>query len=161
MTNFYGFDPRENIRKTIGYTKFVDGEDRSTISFENNVGDTLFIPLYMPGEVRSGNLPHMPFIEMILVNSPSSSHNVDGGVRFNDAYIDMNLYYHEDTYISSVSFGRDAATEIVNQVMTYRDSVPSTYRVEIINDGREIIEQEEGKQTIFHRVVELHATNYK
>lgn len=161
MTDYYSFDPRENIRKTIGYTRYIDGEDRSTVSVYNSVGDTVFIPLFMPGEVRSGNLPHMPFVEMTIISSPASSHNVGGDVRFNDAYIDMNIYYHEDEYISSVSFGRDCATEIVNQIMSYRDSVPSSYFVEIVNDGREIIEQEDGKQTVFHRVVELHATNYK
>ena len=66
------FDPRVYIRNQIGYTKYMDREDRSTVSVVDDRNDKVYIPLYLPGEVRTGDLPTMPFIEMVLVTDRKS-----------------------------------------------------------------------------------------
>lgn len=156
----YSFDPRENIRTAIGYTKYVYDEDRSTVSVTDDWDDTLFIPLYLPGEVRTGDMPNMPFVEMTLITTPVNTWNIGGDVKEQDCYIDFNIYYTDTENITATTFGRTVANELVDKIIESRSSVASCYFMEVVNDGREIIEQVEGKQIIFHRVLEIHCKNY-
>jgi len=160
MTTYRALDPRVHIRNQIGYSKYMNRMDCSTISVTDNWGDKLHLPLYMPGEVRTGDLPPMPFIEMTLISSPASPIDIGGVVREQDAYMDFNIYYVDIENISTVSFGKVVADEIIDKITNNRSSTTSTYFVEIINDGREIIEHEEGKQVVFHRVLECHVKNF-
>lgn len=152
-------DIRTTLRNTIGYSRYMNNSDCSTVSVTDDWGDTLYIPLYYPEEVRSGDLPPMPFIEMNLVDSPSSAISINGGVREMDVYLDFNIYYVIQENLQT-NFGKTVSDEIINQITNYRSSVSDSYFVEIVNDGREIIEQEEGKSVIFHRVLETHIKNY-
>ena len=161
MATYSALDPRVAIRNQIGYSKYMNEMDCSTISVTDNWGDILHLPLYMPGEVRTDDLPPMPFIEMTLITSPATAMDIGGGVRDQDCYMDFNIYYVDTENISTVSFGKVVADEIIDKVTTYRScTIASTYFVEIVNDGREIIEQTEGKQVVFHRVLECHVKNY-
>ena len=154
------FDPRVYIRNQIGYTKYMDREDRSTVSVVDDRNDKVYIPLYLPGEVRTGNLPVMPFIEMVLVTSPAVTMDIGGGVKEQEAYLDFNIYYTNTEHITASEFGKTVADEIESKILTNRSSVSYTYFVEVVNSGREIIEAEEGKQVIFHRVLEIKCKNY-
>jgi hypothetical protein len=103
----------------------------------------------------------MPFIEMTLISSPVGVHNVQGDVRDQEAYIDFNIYYTNKDNITPTTFGKSVADALVDKIMTYRHSITSTYWMEVVNDGREIIEEyEEGKSIIFHLVVEVYVNNY-
>lgn len=154
------FDPRIWIRNQIGYTKYMDGEDRSTVSVVDNRNDRMYLPLYLPGEVRTGDLPNMPFIEMVLVSSPAATMDIGGGIKDQESYLDFNIYYTHTSHVTPSEFGKTVADEIVTKILANRSSVASTYFVEVINSGREIIEAEEGKQVIFHRILEIKAKNY-
>ena len=153
-------DLRETIRSQIGYTKYINGNDESTISVDNDVSDTVFVPMYLPGEVRTGDLPPFPFIEMTLVTSPASATNIGGDVRNMDVYLDFNIYYTDSEDITPTTFGKTVSDEIIDKITNNRCSVTGSYFVEIVNDGREIIEQVAGKSVVFHRVLECHVKNY-
>ena len=117
--------------------------------------------MYLPGECRTGELPPMPFIELSMITSPAEAHNIGGDVRFTTAYIDFNIYYADTDEIVATEFGKTVADEIVDKVTQNRCSVTGTYFVEVINDGREIIESDtKGKNVVFHRVVETKIINY-
>jgi len=115
----------------------------------------------MPSEVRTQELYPMPFIEMNLVTQPVRVHNVQGDVREQEAYIDFNFYYTDTDNVDSTTFGKIVCDEIVNKIMTYRHDVSSCSWMEVVNDGREIIETDgSGKQVVFHRVVEVYCMNF-
>jgi len=154
------FDPRVYIRNQIGYTKYMNRVDVSTVSVNDDRGDRVYLPLYLPGEVRTGDMPVMPFIEMVLVSSPAATMDIGGGVKDQEAYLDFNIYYTNTAHITPSEFGKTVADEIEDKILTDRSSVASTYFVEVVNSGREIIEAEEGKQVIFHRVLEIKCKNY-
>jgi len=158
--SYDSLDLRSTIRSQIGYTRYVDRVDRSTVSVDDDRGDKVFVPLLLPGEVRTGDLPNMPFIEMVLVSSPASVANIGGDVREQDCYIDFNIYYTNTDHITPSIFGKTIADEIIDKITENRSSITGSYFVEIVNDGREIIEVEEGKSVIFHRVLECHIKNY-
>lgn len=152
-------DIRTTLRNQIGYSRYMNNMDCSTVSVTDDWGDIIYIPLYYPEEVRSGDLPPMPFIEMNLVDSPSSAISINGGVREMDVYLDFNIYYVQQENLQ-INFGKIVSDEIIDLVTNDRSSVSYSYFVEIVNDGREIIEQEEGKSAVFHRVLECKIKNY-
>jgi len=153
-------DIRETIRNKIGYTKYLNGEDCSTVSVTDDWGDTVYIPLYLPGEVRTGDMPPFPFVEMTLVTSPTTATNVGGDVRDMDVYFDFNIYYVNTEKITATSFGKTVSDEIIDKITTYRSTTSYSYFVEVVNDGRELLEVVEGKSAVFHRVLECHVKNY-
>lgn len=153
-------DIRIQIRDTIGYDRYMYENDMSTVSVTDNWGDPVYLPLLLPSEVRGDDLPPMPFIEMVLISSPASNLNIGGDVRNMDVYMDFNIYYVDKPNITASLFGKQVSDEIIDKITSYRNSVPSSYYVEVINDGREIIEQEQGKSVVFHRVLEVHVKNF-
>jgi len=153
-------DIRKTIRNTIGHSRYMNDMDCSTVSVTDDWGDKVFIPMYLPGEVRTGDLPPFPFIEMTLVASPTTATNIGGDVRDMDVYFDFNIYYVDIENITPTEFGKTISDEIIDKITDARSSTSYSYFVEIINDGREIIEAEEGKQVVFHRVLECHVKNY-
>jgi hypothetical protein len=153
-------DIRENFRDTIGYTKYLNGEDCSTVSVNDDFNDKIYVPLYFPDEVRTGDLPPFPFIEMTLVSSPTEQNSIGGDRRDMDVYFDLNIYCVKRHGITPNVFIKRVCDELVDLIMTYNNSVSGCYYVEVINDGREIIEEEEGKSVVFHRVMECHVKNF-
>jgi len=154
---YWSMDPRQNIRETIGTYKDynLDNVDEYVISVEDDQDETVYIPLLFPGETRSGEPYPMPFIEMVLVTSPAYVHNVQGDVKEQEAYIDMNIWYTNQDTVTSYNFGKTIADKLCDLIMTYRYSTPSVNWMEILNDGREMNE-DTGKMVVFHRVVEIH-----
>jgi hypothetical protein len=154
---YWSFDPRVNLRNTIGTTKDYnnDNVDEKVISVLDDQNETVYIPLLLPGESRSGEPYPLPFIEMVLVTSPAKVHNVQGDVREQEGYLDMNIWYTNKDTVTATQFGKVVSDKLVDLVMTYRYSVPSVSWMEPANDGREMNE-DTGKQVVFHRVVEVY-----
>lgn len=155
----YAFDIRTHLRDAIGYSWIVDNVEVSTVSVTNDASDEVYIPLFLPGDVRTGELPRMPFIEMTLVTAPSISQNIGGDTKYNEAFIDMNIYYTNVDDVSMTTFGTAVADTICKLIHTYRTSTTSAYFVEVRNSSREIIENY-NNGVVFHRVVELFCNNY-
>jgi hypothetical protein len=155
----YSGDLRSHLRSIIGYNWEVDGDEVSTVSVKNDADDWVYLPLLLPSEARTGTLPELPFIEMTLVNAPSYTRNVGGDVNMNECYLDFNIYFVETDDISASSFGRTVCDKIVQLLDTYKTSVTSAYWVDVLNSGREILEEISGS-IVFHNVVEVWIMNY-
>lgn len=153
-------DSRVALREKIGTEKYVNGEDIYCIIATDKYDDNVNIPMYLPGECRTEDMPPLPFIEINLVSVNAEPHNIGGNIRKTTAYLDMNIYYANTDNIEATTFGKTVADEIIDCVTQNRSSVTDTYFVEVINDGREIPEYKDGKIVAFHRVLELKATNY-
>jgi len=163
--SFAAFDPRQDILNQIGYNYNVydDDIDRSCISFSYPDGpykdDICYVPMLFPNEVRSGELPNMPFIEVTLVDAPSGTHNVQGDVKENEAYIDFNIYVTNTDEINKIDTWMPVCkNEIVNLITQNRHVSGCTW-MEVIDTGREIVEQT-GKTTIFHHVISIYCFEY-
>jgi hypothetical protein len=161
--SYTAFDPRVIIRSTIGYSKYYPQRDTdiSTVSVTNNLGDYIYIPMWLPGEVRSDVLPEMPFIEMKLVSSPASPMNIGANVREQDCYIDFHLYYVNTSNITPTVFGKTVADKVIDLITTNRCTTSTVTFMEVINDGIEYEEYNEDNTTIvFHRVIQIHAKTF-
>ena len=158
---YYSFDPRDKIRQKIGTKKDYNNDDvdEYVLEITHNHRD-YDIPILMPDETRSEAAYTMPYIEMVLITAPARVHNVQGDVREKQAYMDFNIWYTNIDYISACSFGRHIADKLVDSIMTQRHSVTSVTWMEVLNDGRELLEEGDGRQSYFHRVVEVYANNW-
>jgi len=155
------FDPRSTIISQIGYTKYLEGDDRSTVSVLDDRDDTRYLPLYLPGEARTGQLPTLPFIEVNLMTSPHTTMNIAGDKKLQEIHLDFNIMYSDMDNITASTFGTDVANELCDLIFTHRCDVSGCTYMEVVNAGREIIEATDEKQVIFHRVVEIYAMNYE
>lgn len=164
--SYSAFDPRQDIISKIGYDYDVDGDgdDESCISFSYPdgewKGDTCYVPMFLPSECRTGELPYMPFIEVTLVDAPGEVHNISGNVRRDEAYIDFNIYATNTDKINQMkTWMVSCKNEVVDKIMQNRNDVSNCTWVEPVDTGREIIEQT-GQKVIFHHVISLYAMNY-
>ena len=163
--SYTGFNPIVNIINDIGYEWDVDGDGNQesclTITYPSGPvkGNICYIPMYTTDEVRSGELPTMPFIEFTHVTGPGSVHNIQGDVRYDQAYIDMNIYAALNDEIDIMkTWMKTVEDEIYNQIMTWRHGISDCSWVEPI-DNREIIEMD-GKKVIYHNIISLYANRY-
>jgi len=162
MVTYNAYDPRWDIRQTIGYKVDYnhDNVDEYCINVLDKNSDSVSIPLLLPGESQGDEPYNMPYVEMVLIDAPANIHNVTGNVREQEAYFDFNIWYTNTDNITPCKFGFDVATQLVDLVMTYRHSIPSVDLFEVVDDGRELIEYGTGKQPVFHRVVEVYCKKF-
>ena len=156
---YSSLDIRETLRNAIGTSYYMNEQDVSCVTVTDDYNDTVYIPLLMPSEARSGNVFEMPFIEMNIVDMPSRYSNIGGDVRYQEAYIDFNLYYTNTDNITPETFGKAVFDELIDRLVSNRSSISGVMVVEVISDGREIIEND-GKTIVFHRVLTIKANNY-
>ena len=90
---YSSLDIRETLRNAIGTSYYMNEQDVLCVTVTDDYNDTVYIPLLMPSEARSGNVFEMPFIEMNIVDMPSRYSNIGGDIRYQEVYIDFNLYY--------------------------------------------------------------------
>jgi len=165
--SYTAYDPRRNIISTIGYSYDVDGDDNyeSCVTFSypdgEYKGDTCYVPLYTPEECRTGELPFMPFIEVTLVTALSETNNISGDTKFDEAYIDFNIYAAKNDKINSIKTWMPACkNEVVDKITTNRHNFSSCTWIEVRDSGREIIENVD-KKVIFHHVISVYANSYQ
>lgn len=156
---YFSIDPRDAIRNAIGTQWDVLGDTDlyRCISVLDDNNDTVYIPLLKPGQTRKGSPFEMPFIEMHLMTSPSTTKNVGGNVKYQEAYVDAHIWYQNQDNFTATDFGKTVADKFCNLVTTNRTSVGSSFFVEVLDEGREIIEPD---GTTLHRVIELYLNNY-
>lgn len=158
--SYFSFDPRDAIRNQIGTDWDVDEnvEDlEKCVVVSDDSGASVYIALLKPGQTRKGSPYEMPFIEMSLMTSPSTTNNVAGNVKFQEAYIDFHIWYQNEDNFTATDFGKSVADELCNLVANNRTSVASSFFMEVIDEGREILEPD---GTTLHRVVEIYINNY-
>jgi len=154
------FDIRHLVRSEIGIERDIDGDnfDEYCIRVKNDEDDWVYIPMYLPGECRTGELPNLPLIEMTLVTCPSRIAGIEHTLH-NECYFDFNIYYANTDDVSATTFGTQVANSLCSYIYDNYTSIPTSYYVEVINSSLEGFEQS-GKQVVFHRVVQCYSMNY-
>jgi len=152
------FDPRHDIRKTIGTLVDYNGDnvDEYCLSFTDDVGDTRTIPILMPTEVRSETPYVMPYIETLVISTPAQSRGLNGGNRQSDCRLQYSIWYTTQDTSSCTQYGKRAAAALIDGIQTHQASTPSSYFVDVTDEGQELVEAD-GKQVVYHRIVEVYA----
>ena len=154
---YYGYDMRSRIRTTIGTKKDYNNDniDEYIITVKDDWNTDTYIPLLLSPEETHMQDPYpMPYVAMHYMTSPTLIHNVQGDVKEQEAYIDMHIWI-PNTDGSSASFVKRISDKIADLIMIYRNSTTSIDSMELLNDGRDLVEMD-GKQVIYHRILELY-----
>ena len=154
-------DPRKIYREAIGIEIEDLDADKSLycIRIEIDDLDDIDVPMYLSTEIKTEELPTMPFIELHLLTSPSEPHDIGATTRKKEARIDIDIWYTDTDNIDVTSFGKQVADALCNLTRVNQCSVSDIDFMNITNEGRELIETR-GRQVVFHLVLELYVLYY-
>ena len=152
--SFESFDPRKTIRETIGTLKY-DDEDNIYyyLSVDNNENDSVEIPLYLHEEIRSGELPYLPYIVMRILRVRYIPHNISATTREHQAILGILVQYSDTDDIDRTSFGKKILDELQNQIRTNQASITNMFMN--INNVRQV-DSNYGHQVVYGWNVELY-----
>lgn len=154
-------DPRKIYREAIG----IGIEDLDTdkmvyyIRVKDNENDDVDVPMYLSTEIKTQELPTMPFIELHLLTSPSEAQDIGATTRKKEARIDISIYYTDTDNIDVTSFGKKVADALCNFTRVNQCSISNIDFMNIADEGRELIEND-GRQVVFHLALELYILYY-
>lgn len=154
-------DPRKLYRESIGIEIDDLDTDKSIyyIRVEDDELEDIDVPMYISEEIKTQELPTMPFIELHLASSMSEPHDIGASTRKKEARIDISIWYTDTDNIDATSFGKKIADAICHLTRTYQCSVSNIDFMNITNEGRVMVETQ-GRQVVFHLVMELYVLYY-
>lgn len=155
---WFCFDPRHDIRRTIGTSIDFnqDNKDEYCLSFLDDKGDTQYIPILMPDEVRSNEPYPMPYIEAIIISTPAMSRGLNGGNRQSDCRLQYSIWFTMQETSTCTEYGKKAAAAFITGIQSHQASTPSSYFIDVTDEGQELIENL-GKMVVFNRILEVYA----
>lgn len=159
------FDPRICIREIIGESYAVnpnDWDEQYCIQVEDKKRNTLNVPIYLSEEIKSLDLPNLPFIDIKLMTVSYVPHDIGARTRKCEAYYDVGIWFTHTDNIDSTTFGKTIADEIQNQIRTHQEVCGfKDCPIDFINIGKvRYLEERNGRQVVFHYVVEVYCLYY-
>jgi len=150
------FDPRKTIRAGISSSAY-DNDDNTYYYIEvtNNDNDTIRIPIYLHEEVRSGELPSLPFIVMRMMRTTYKPHNIAASVRECKSIIDTLIQYVDTDDIDRTSFGKKILDAFQDLIRTYQSAITGIHFMNIQNIRQ--LDVPYGHQVVYAWNLELYA----
>ena len=159
---YESFDPRKAYREYLGtlWDTNHDGKREYCITITDAKGDPTYIPMYISEEVKSEDLPPMPFIEMEL--PPDSTryepHDVLASTRKMESYILLHVYFTDTDNIDRTEFARKIKDRLHYLTRTNQSTTPGITFMNIESDGLE--EETDGRRVVFHYMITLYCLYY-
>jgi len=156
------FDPRKAYREYLGtiWDTNQDGNTESCITITNVKGDVTYIPMYLSEEVKSEDLPPMPYIEMEL--PPGSTtyepHDVLASTRKMQSKIVMHVYFTDTDNLDRTEFARKIKNRLHYLTRINQSTTPGITFMNIEEDG--LVEETDGRRVIFHYILVLYCLYY-
>lgn len=152
MADKTAFDPRQPLREALGTEGYrYEGDDEIliyTFLVTDNDGETLAVPIYLCEEVKSEQLPELPFIELGEYDVDYEPHDVGAATRKAEAYVTVHIYYTDTDNISAKDFGKKIKDVMQN---TIRANQSTTAGITFMNIEHESFEPEsDGRRVVFH-----------
>ena len=155
---FTAFDPRDSIRNKIGTNRDIEetGKTVKCVQITDNHNDTLYIPMLKSEEIKSENLPSMPYIEMEIKKVYYAPADVSAAVRKKEAYIDLHIYITDTDNIDRGTCGEKVKNFLQNAIRTNQSC--SFVNIDWINiDSDEYLPETTGNQLVYHYIVTVYA----
>ena len=157
---FESFDPRDSIRNKIGTDWDVEetGKLEKCIIITDNHNDPLYIPMLKSEDIKSENLPSMPYIEMEIKKTYYLEHDIGATTRKMDSYIDLHAYITDTDNIDRGAVGKKVKDFLQNAVRTYQYTFVN---IEWINvDDDDYLPEQSGNQLVYHYIMTVHCLHY-
>lgn len=146
------FDPRQPLREALGTVKYRHEGDKEILTYNftvtDNDGSTLYIPLYLCEEVKSEDLPELPFIELGEYDVEYEPQDIIAATRKVEAYVTTHIYYTDTDNISAKDFGKKIKDVMHNLIRTNQST---TTGISFMNIEHESFEPEtDGRRVVYH-----------
>ena len=154
---FTAFDPRNSIRNKIGtdWDTEENGKIKKCITITDNDGATLYIPMLKSEEIKSENLPSMPYIEMQMKKTYYTPADVAAAVRKKECYIDLHAYVTDTDNIDREAVGKKIKDFFQNAIRTNQSC--SFTGIDWINvDSDDYLPETTGNQLVYHYVMTIY-----
>lgn len=154
---YTAFDPREDIIQAIGETDYdYNGNSYYYIPATNDIGETVKVRIYNGDEWE---LPPLPCVRVDLASSSKVIHNINGDRIYHTATIHFHVFVTTGANITPKNFITNICNEIVNRVMSNRNSISSVfiYPSNLIDRP----EEREKNGIILHRIVQVEAEKFE
>ena len=154
---YTAFDPRDDIIQAIGEVDYdYNGNPYYYIPATDDIGETIKVRIYNGDEWE---LPPLPCIRVDLASSSKVIHNINGDRIYHSATIHFHVFVTTGANITPKNFITNICNEIVNRVMSNRNSISSVF---IYPSGLiDRPEEREKNRIILHRIVQVEAEKFE
>ena len=154
----YSFDPRDLFRTGLG-TKIgnVDGIDEYCIQISYK-GDTINVPIFLSEEVKSENLPTMPYMELFTVMTTYEPQDISASTRKMESHIDGHIYFTDIDNIDRTTFAKLIKDELHDLVRANQSTTTGIFFMNIDNDR--LVTETNARQVVYHYLFSLYILFY-
>jgi hypothetical protein len=154
------YDPRITLRETIGTNRYDFDLEKEyySLSVIDNDNRTVYIPIYLDEEVRSGDMPNLPLISLKMALTRYDPHNVSGTVRIMKSYVDVDIIFVNTDNIDVKDFGKKVRNVIQDKIRTYQQSMTGTFWMNL--ESERTITEQDARQVVFHYVLTLYCIKH-
>jgi len=152
MSDYECFDPRKAYREYLGTL----WNEEYCITITDKTGDTVYIPVYLSEEVKSEDLPSLPFIEMELPPGSTTYEPQDvlASTRKMESEILVHIYFGDMDNIDRTEFARKIKSRLHYLTRTNQSNITGITFANIQDDGLD--EESDGRRIIFHYIATLY-----
>jgi len=162
MVTYTSFDPREGFRQGLGTQWDVDGNGKLEwcIRITDKTGEPVYVPIYLTEEIKSEDLPDLPYVEMHIPPDGThyECHDIKARTRKIESEIKVHIYFADLDNIDRTLFAKKIKDEFHNMVRNNQSTTTGITFMNVQDDGLD--PETDGRQVIFHYVATLYCLYY-
>jgi len=159
---FESFDPRKAFREALGTTKYdADGELYYSLSgVTDKYNQSINIPIYLTEEVKSENLPNLPFMEMHIPPGGTiyEPQDIAAATRKVESFIRIHIYFTDLDNIDRTALAKKIKDRLHCLVRSNQSTTPGITFMNIEDDG--LNPETDGRQVVYHYEATLYCLYY-
>lgn len=160
-TEYTSFDPRKSFRENLGTSSYdEDANQQYCLSVTDNDGQSICIPIYLTEEVKSENLPNMPFMEMHIPPGGTyyEPYDVAAATRKIESFIKIHIYFTDMDNIDRTSLAKKIKDELHRLVRNNQSTTTGITFMNVEDDG--LTPEMDGRQVVYHYEATLYCLYY-
>lgn len=158
---YVSFDPREGFRQGLGTAHYdVDQNLEYCIPVTDNSSATVYVPIYLSEEVKSEDLPNMPFMEMHIPPGGTvyDPHDVKAATRKAESFIKIHIYFTDLDNIDRTKFAKKIKDKLHDLVRNNQSTTTGITFMNVEDDG--LTPEMNGRQVVYHYEATLYCLYY-
>lgn len=147
---FSSFDPREAFRTGLGESSYdEDGNEISCVTITDDENQSIKIPIYLAEEVKSDDLPRMPFMEMYIPPGATryEPQDIAAATRKVETLIMINIHFTNMDNIDKTQFAKKIKDKLHDLVRSNQSTTTGITFMNIEDDGME--PEPDGRQVAY------------
>lgn len=156
------FDPRKAFREGLGTAHYdIDNKLEYCLTvLDDESSATVYIPIYLTEEVKSEDLPSVPFMEMYIPPGGTvyDPHDVTAATRKVEAFIKIHIYFTDLDNIDRTKFAKKIKDKLHDLVRSNQSTTTGITFMNVEDDG--LTPEMDGRQVVYHYEATLYCLYY-